>query len=143
MKLSTGKVAFPIEFDNGDKEVIYFNPNDPNLAVRLSDLEDKVQNRIKEIGDIELNENGEPKEVDFVEGFKKIQKAIFDEMNFAFGGDICEKVFKHCSPFAIVDGQYFINIFLDAITPEIEKHIKKANADIELKKQQYLSKYKK
>ena len=31
MKLSTGKVAFPIEFDNGAKETIYFNPNDPDL----------------------------------------------------------------------------------------------------------------
>lgn len=143
MKLSTGKVAFPIEFDNGDKDCIYFNPNDPNLAVRLNELEEKVQERIKEIGNEELAENGEPKRFDFVEEFKKIQNAMFEQIDFAFGGKICEKVFKYCSPFAIVDGDYFINIFLNAITPEIEKNIRKANKDIELKKQQYLSKYKK
>ena len=39
MKLSTGKVAFPIEFDNGAKETIYFNPNDPDLFVRFSNFE--------------------------------------------------------------------------------------------------------
>ena len=42
MKLSTGKIAFPIEFDNGDKDCIYFNPNDPNLSIRLKDFQDKL-----------------------------------------------------------------------------------------------------
>ena len=31
MKLSTGKVGFTIEFDNGDKAGIYFNPNDSGI----------------------------------------------------------------------------------------------------------------
>ena len=51
MKLSTGKVAFPIEFDNGDKDCIYFNPNDPNLAVRFTEFQDKVNERLKEFED--------------------------------------------------------------------------------------------
>jgi hypothetical protein len=38
MKLSTGKVAFPIEFDNGDKQTIYFNPNDPDLMIRMKNI---------------------------------------------------------------------------------------------------------
>ena len=43
MKLSTGKVAFPIEFDNGAKETIYFNPNDPDLFVRFSILKKELR----------------------------------------------------------------------------------------------------
>ena len=54
MKLSTGKVAFPIEFDNGDKDCIYFNPNDPNLSIRLTDFQDKITERLKEFDDIEF-----------------------------------------------------------------------------------------
>ena len=42
MKLSTGKVAFPIEFDNGDKQNIYFNPSDPDLAIRMRDFEKRM-----------------------------------------------------------------------------------------------------
>ena len=48
MKLSTGKVAFLIEFDNEDRDCIYFNPNDPDLATRLIDSKDKIQKRIEE-----------------------------------------------------------------------------------------------
>ena len=49
MKLSTGKVAFPIEFDNGDKAVIYFNPNDRGIQERIQGFEASIEKRIKEI----------------------------------------------------------------------------------------------
>ena len=49
MKLSTGKVAFPIEFDNGDKAVIYFKPNDRGIQERIRGFEKSIENRIKEI----------------------------------------------------------------------------------------------
>ena len=42
MKLNTGKQAFPIEFDNGDVQNIYFNPNDPDLAIRMKDFQRRV-----------------------------------------------------------------------------------------------------
>ena len=49
MKLSTGKVAFPIEFDNGDKAVIYFNPNDPDLMIRIKNFNENVSKKIAEL----------------------------------------------------------------------------------------------
>ena len=60
MKLHTGKVAFPIEFDNGDKDCIYFNPNDPDLAARLIASRDKIQSRIDtmEFEDFEISNSG-------------------------------------------------------------------------------------
>ena len=45
IKLNTGKVAFLIEFDNGDNQNIYFNPNDPDLATRLIASKDKIQKK--------------------------------------------------------------------------------------------------
>ena len=51
MKLSTGKVAFPIEFDNGDKAVIYFNPNDRGIQERIKGFEASIEKRIKEINE--------------------------------------------------------------------------------------------
>lgn len=143
MKLSTGKVAFPIEFDNGDKDCIYFNPNDPNLSIRLADFQDKITARVKEFDDIRLNEEGKPEDNSVIEDFRKFQNVLFEELDIAFGGEVSEVVFKHCSPFAIVNGDYFIMQFVEAIKPEIEKHIKKANADIEKKMAKHLNKYKK
>ena len=72
-----------------------------------------------------------------------MQNIIFEEMDIAFGGEISAVVFKHCSPFAIVGGNYFIMQFVEAIKPEIEKHIKKANADVEKKMQKHIAKYSK
>ena len=143
MVLSTGKVAFPIEFDNGVKETIYFNPNDPNLAIRLKELQENVNKKMSEIEDIELNNDGTPTDMKVIEDFEKIQDVLFNELDIAFGGDISSIVFKYCSPFAIVDGDYFLMQFVEAIKPEIEKHIKKANADVEKKMAKHLDKYKK
>ena len=143
MKLSTGKVAFPIEFDNGAKEIIYFNPNDPNLAIRLKDLQENVNKKMSEIEDIKLNNDGTPTDMKVIDDFEKIQNVLCNELDIAFGGEISSVVFKYCSPFAIVNGDYFLIQFIEAIKPEIEKHIKKANADVEKKMAKHLDKYKK
>lgn len=143
MKLSTGKVAFPIEFDNGDKACVYFNPNDPNLSIRLTDFQDKITARVKELDDMRLNAEGTPEDSSVIEDFRKFQNVLFEELDIAFGGEVSAVVFKHCSPFAIVGGEYFIMQFVEAIKPEIEKHIKKANADVEKKMAKHLNKYKK
>lgn len=146
MKLSTGKVGFPIEFDNGDRQTIYFNPNDPNLFIRLKDFQKCLEARTAELKDVALNSDGTPVQednIEVVESFRKMQEVICEEIDRAFGGEISEIVFKHCSPFAIVEGDYFIIQFVEAITPEIEKHIKKANADAEAKMHKHIAKYSK
>jgi hypothetical protein len=141
MKLSTGKIAFPIEFDNGDKQSIFFNPNDPDLMVRMKELGDRVNKKIGEIDDIELSADGKPVGVEQVEIFDMMQCALKEELDYAFGGSVSGVVFKHCSPFAIVDGEYFVVQFIRAVTPEIEKCVKKANADVEKKMAKHIDKY--
>ena len=143
MKLSTGKVAFPIEFDNGDKQTIYFNPNDPDLMIRMKNLNAKVQEKIKGLEDVELNEEGKPTQISQIETFEKMQNILKEELNFAFGGSVSDAVFKHCSPFAIVDGEYFVVQFIQAITPEIEERVKKAKDDVEHRMAKHIDKYKK
>lgn len=141
MKLSTGKVAFPIEFDNGDKTVIYFNPNDPDLMIRIKNFEGIVFERIKELDDIDLSNDGTPIHKEKIEIFEKMQNILKEELDRAFGGEISSKIFKYCSPFAIVGGEYFIVQFINAITPEIKMHIEKANAEIEKRMSKHLAKY--
>ena len=143
MKLSTGKVAFPIEFDNGDKQNIYFNPNDPDLMIRMKNLDKKVQEKIDGLEDVELTEEGKPTQISQIETFEKMQNILKEELDYAFGGSVSEVVFKHCSPFAIVGGEYFVVQFIQEITPEIEKHIKKANSDVEKRMAKHIDKYKK
>jgi hypothetical protein len=143
MKLSTGKIAFPIEFDNGDKDCIYFNPNDPELMIRLTNFKDTIGAKMDKFDDVELGADGKPENESFIGVFAEMQKEFYKELDFAFGGNISSVVFKHCSPFAIVGGEYFIIQFVNAITPEIEKHVKKANIEVKKKMEKHLEKYSK
>lgn len=141
MKLSTGKVAFPIEFDNGAKETIYINPNDPDLFVRFSNFEKRVEDKLKDIDDFELSADGTPNNEELLEKFESINKVICEELDVAFASNVSSVVFKYCSPFAIVGGEYFLIQFVQAIRPEIEKHNKKANADLQKKMAKHIDKY--
>lgn len=167
MKLSTGKVAFPIEFDNGDVQNIYFNPSDPELATRLMAAKDKISVRVQNLkfDDFELSNSGEPVAIESIEDVQSLtdeqmaaitaraesiskvvtdtKQIIFDELNSAFDSDVSSVVFKYCSPFAIVDGNYFILNFLEAIAPEIKRYVEKANKDAEKKMQKHIGKYQK
>lgn len=142
MKLSTGKVAFPIEFDNGDKQVIYFNPNDPDLMIRMRNLQERVSAKISEIEKVNDVSDENSARIAKIDMFEKIQGIVKKELDYAFGGDISETVFKYCSPFSIVGGNYFILQFVDAIVPEIEKHVKMANAAAEKRLEKHIGKYK-
>lgn len=141
MKLNTGKIAFPIEFDNGDKQNIYFNPNDPDLAIRMKDFQGKIEARTKDLEDLQLDHTGNPEDAEAIERFRIIRNIVCEEMDAAFNGEISAVVFKHCSPFAIVDGEFFILQFIEAIKPEIEKHVKNSGVKIEQKMQKHIAGY--
>lgn len=141
MKLSTGKVAFPIEFDNGAKETIYFNPNDPDLFVRFSNFEKRVEDKLTGISDFDLSVDGTPQNEELLEKFENINKVICEELDVAFASNVSSVVFKYCSPFAIVGGEYFLIQFVQAIRPEIEKHNKKANVELQKKMAKHTDKY--
>lgn len=141
IKLNTGKEAFPIEFDNGDKVEIYFNPNDPDLSIRMRDFQKNVEERTDFYNDIALDADGNPVDVSAIDKFEEMRNIVCEELDRAFNSDISSKVFKHCSPFAIVDGNYFMLQFIEAIRPEIEKRVKKANEQTNKNMQKYLKKY--
>ena len=128
MKLSTGKVAFPIEFDNGDKAVIYFNPNDRGIQERIQGFEASIEKRIKEI-DLEKYKSrfeGNVTEIDLENPEKLLEmssdelkalrgrldavneieaeynNAVKDELDVVFGGKISDVAFRYCQPFDTV-----------------------------------------
>ena len=143
MKLNTGKIAFSIEFDNGNKTNIYFNPNDPDLFIRIKNFEGLVSKRIKAFDDVELSSDGTPTNAEKIEVFEQMQDIIKEELDRAFGGEISDEIFKYCSPFAVVDDEYFIIQFIKAITPEIKKHMEKASAESRERMAKHIGKYSK
>lgn len=140
MKLSTGKKPFKIEFDTEDVEIIYFNPNDPDLAEKLNSLGKRIEERIKNLKDVEIDEQGNPVNENDIESYTKFKTALYEEIDKTFDYSVCEKVFKHCSALARINGEFFIEQFIKNITPEIEKEILKENEKIQKHIGEYLEK---
>ena len=88
-----------------------------------------------------MSADGTPKNEELLEKFESINKVICEELDIAFASNVSDIVFKYCSPFAIVGGEYFLIQFVKAIRPEIEKHNKKANADLQKKMAKHTAKY--
>lgn len=162
MKLSVGKIAFPIEFDNGDKDVIYFNPNDPDLATRLMTAISNINERISCIEEpdniekpLRINSNSgildsEELEklnatIDDAEKFSYLietsDKIVREELDGAFSSNVSAVIFKHCSPFAVINGKYYLTTFLEAILPEVQKNISKSMGNVDENMLRYIRKY--
>lgn len=165
MKLNTGLEEFKIEFDNGDSDSIYFQPNDPNLATRLMKAKDNIS---KKLDEIKIDDAGDGKIENIPKTFEdydklseeevealsnkateingimqQVDSILREEIDKAFGSKISDVVFKHCSPLSIVGGEYFIVQFLNAIAPEIQARAEKASKESETKIANRLKKYKK
>ena len=143
ISLNTGKVKIEIVFDKDDKDYIYFNPNDPNLYIRMKKFQENLDEYLKSIEDIELDEAGNPKNESVLQKYEDFQNKLYEELDNAIGSPVSRVVFKKCSPFAIVDGDYFIMQFAEGIIPEIQKHQEKATKEAEIKMAKHISKYKK
>lgn len=129
MQLTTGKMPFKIEFDNGDVETIYINPNDRGLMERLRNFEGKAQERAKKIDgekyskminhsapEVDLNDidallNLAPEQIDALcdnlDVLGKVEDeynaAIRDELDAVFQSPVSKSVFKYCQPFDMME----------------------------------------
>lgn len=126
--LSTGRAKFTIPFDNGDKGDVYFNPSDRGIQKRIQDFEKNIEARIKAI-DLEKYKSrfeGNIPEIDLenpekllemsADEMKALQgrldavneieaeynKAVKDELDVVFGGEISDVAFRYCQPFDTV-----------------------------------------
>ena len=124
--LRTGRVPFVITFDTGAQETIYFNPNDPDLAEKLESLAARISEKAAGIEDVELTPEGEPVHASDMEKYRELRAIAYEEIDKTFNYGVSEKVFKHCSFFAKVEGKFFGEVFFEYIIPVIESELKKS-----------------
>lgn len=143
MKLSTGKEPFKIEFDNGDEETIYINPNDTDLAVRMIKFRDVCKQRMKELEDVKINPDGTADEAEETANIMQQYRDILcEELDKAFNSKISDKVFKYCSPFSTVNGELYALIALEQLGEEIKQRAEKNAEKTQKAMEKYTKKYK-
>ena len=142
LDLSLGFKTFRIKFAEFDDPVdILFNPADADLPKRLFEAQKRIENSIKDVEPFELDENGLPKTDEYIEKTNKINQIVFEAIDYAFGNKISDKLFSHCSPFAITNGKQFVLQFIEKITPALEKIINAENKKSNEYANKHLAKY--
>ena len=138
--LNTNLETVQIDFaDRGVTAEIQFDPTDPNLAVRFGEMEERIKTEIDKLPTVEVDAEGKPKDLSFVETIKGINQIIYDEIDRVFGNEISQTVFQFCSPFSLSKGKYFVMQFIEAIAPLIRKSIDEENKALN----KHLAKYRK
>lgn len=145
IKLGNDLEVFEIEFEGRNSTVeIEFNPNDPDLSKRLMEAQKIINEKSKGIKQFEVDENGMPNADSCVQYLNEMNQVVYDAVDYAFGNKISDKVFKYCSPYGIVNGEYFVLHFFNRMIPELKKIIsssqKKANENMNKHLAKYMKK---
>ena len=114
--IDTGLVEFELPFDRGT-EKIYFNPNDIEFFIRLTDMINSISGMYDDLADeYEKTEDNFEK----LEIIRKLNGRIKDAFDVAFGNNVADTIFKYVSPHGIVAGnQYYSFYILDYLMPKI------------------------
>lgn len=167
MKLSTGRVSFPLYFENGDVEYIFINPHDSELQGRINNFESSIRERLRkiniekhkeafadgvDIGSLDFTKlmDMSAEEIEKItkqtsamsEIDKELEREFCAEIDSIFDTDVSKKAFKYVPPLAMVeteDGEceMYIMLVLKALALEIQKYGNKMN-DVSNK---YIKKY--
>ena len=122
--IDTGLVEFVLPFDRGE-EKIYFNPNDVEFFVRLTDMINKISEMYDGLADeYEKTEDSFEK----LEIISRLNGKIKDAFDVAFGNNVADTIFKYVSPNGIVaKNQYYSFYILDYLMPLIEEETGKTS----------------
>ena len=122
--IDTGLVEFVLPFDRGE-EKIYFNPNDVEFFVRLTDMINKISEMYDGLADeYEKTEDSFEK----LEIISRLNDKIKDAFDVAFCNNVADTIFKYVSPHGIVaKNQYYSFYILDYLMPLIEEETGKTS----------------
>jgi hypothetical protein len=131
-----------VNFDGG-KEPVYisFNPCDINITKKLLEAEKNIIEKAKNTVDFDIDENGRPNSDEYIEAMNELNNFVYAQIDYAFGNEISREVFKHISPFTLVNGERLVSQFIYKIVAISEKIINEENKKAYEKMKKYLQKY--
>lgn len=135
ININDEREAFSI---NGDPDrVIYVHATDFNIKVRANKARTEIGVMLEEL-DSASPENEEA----FADVLENVDSRIREQINYIFDYNVSEPVFGACSPLmTLKNGKTYVEAFLDAFIPEIEKVAEKAAKASEKRINKHAGKY--
>lgn len=125
--LDTGLLDFEIEFKNGDKGILSFNPNDIMFYDELAKLESKMKEIYSEYENFTTVNENNVAEITSKMRNETCEK-IKNEFDSLFGVGASAVIFKYSSPISFVRETYYPYYFLNEFLPDVAKVMSKTNA---------------
>lgn len=124
IKISTGLKVYDIEDENGNvRGQISFNPSDMNFYTRANDMVDNMDKwtlELEGLNDSELTEK------DIADKVKELDARVKEEINQLFDDEnASDVVFGNQNVFNTLNGVSFVERFLTAFMPIIQKEFEK------------------
>ena len=123
--IDTGLVEFVLPFDRGT-EKIYFNPNDLDFFIRLTDM----INGMSDIYDkAHMEYENATDNMEKLEITRRLNEKIKADFDNAFGNNVSDAIFKYVSPNGIIKSksQYYPFYILEWLMPKIEEETGKTS----------------
>lgn len=140
--LSLGFKPFKFHFPDVDEDItIYFNPADADIPKRCFEAYERLNEYIEGMEEFEIDEEGLPVINDYVGKMNALNDKVFEYVDYAFGNKVSKDVFKFCSPFTVVNGNYFALQFIEAVAPVMEKIINDEKRKASKNSDKYYKKY--
>lgn len=135
-----GRIAVPINNTNGEKVgTFYFNPTDIGIVERFkkaSDEFDKVVEPITQLAD-DADDDAQ------IAALKEAEQRLYDLCNNLFGGNFAEAFFGSVNPFTPIDGQFYCENALNAVSEFVSRQFDKETAKINSRVEKYTRDYQK
>lgn len=123
--IDTGLVEFVLPFDRGT-EKIYFNPNDLDFFIRLTDMINAMSDTYEKAS-TEYEKATDSMEK--LEITRRLNEKIKSDFDNAFGNNVSDVIFKYVSPNGIIKSksQYYPFYILEWLMPKIEEETGKTS----------------
>ncbi len=123
--IDTGLVEFVLPFDRGT-EKIYFNPNDLDFFIRLTDMINNMSETYDKCAEEYEQATDSFAKLEITRNLNEKIKADFD---VAFGNKVSDVIFKYVSPNGIIKAksQYYPFYILEWLMPKIEEETGKTS----------------
>lgn len=130
-----------IKLNNDDNRIIKFNPADYGILTRAKDAEKTIQDKLADLKDIKVDENGDVDDDTLVEQIKFVDTTIKEQINYIFNAEVADVIFNGASSLTSVKGKFIIESFFETIMPVVTERVKEESNLSQKRVSKYTDKY--
>lgn len=138
--IDDGTREFTIQNTFGKKICdVFIRPGDLSIMDRYKTVMKQLPDIVAPLRDVGINADGTSDEDAEWAAIGAAQKKLEDALNYLFGMDEAQDIFKERHPFSSVGGKFFCETVIDAIGKVIAQALEEESAEMQERTKDYMS----